>query len=178
VDESDELSLTEAARILGVRQHRLIYLCERGVVFPDRGRAKGRGSSRRFSRRNLLDFSIALRLRGAMVPMALAAAFVRVLRFFESKVSAEIAGFRLPEGLTLPSSPSLRAFVVEGQRLFFAIVGSGEAGKVFGPVDLRKVGRSRRPDFPLTRSQSINGAAAVKIEIDVSAICRALAARD
>jgi hypothetical protein len=173
VDESDELSLTEAARILGAPQHRLIYLCERGVVHPDHGSAKGRGSSRRFSRRNLLDFAIGLKLGDSLVPMALAAAFVRVLRLFESKVAAEIKGFELPDGLTLPSSPSLQAFVVEGQKLYFTICRSGET-KVFGPVDLRKVGPRGRPSFRLTRVPAINGSAAVKMEIDVSAICRSL----
>jgi len=57
------LSLTEIARLLGEPQHRLIYLCEKGVVVPGHGDASGRGSSRRFSRRNLLEFAVALRLQ-------------------------------------------------------------------------------------------------------------------
>ncbi len=62
-DRAGEWTLTEAARLLEVPQHRLIYLCEKEVVQPDLNDATGRGSSRRFSRRNILEFAVALRLR-------------------------------------------------------------------------------------------------------------------
>jgi hypothetical protein len=61
--QSEQWTLTEAAGLLREPQHRLIYLCEKGVVRPDYEDAKGRGSSRRFSARNLLEFAVALRLR-------------------------------------------------------------------------------------------------------------------
>jgi DNA-binding transcriptional MerR regulator len=71
-------TLTEAARLLGEPQHRLIYLCEKGVVEPDVQDAGGRGSSRRFSNRNLLEFAVALRLRELELPAAVIAAVVHV----------------------------------------------------------------------------------------------------
>ena len=51
-----EWTLSEAARLLRQPQHRLIYLCEKAAVIPDYADAHGRGSSRRFSARNLLEF--------------------------------------------------------------------------------------------------------------------------
>ena len=63
-------TLSEVARLFGQPQHRLIHLCEKGVVRADFEEARGRGSSRRFSRRNLLQLAVALKLRELMVPVA------------------------------------------------------------------------------------------------------------
>ena len=92
--------------MLGVPQHRLIYLCEKGVVQPDVQDAKGRGSSRRFSARNLLEFAVALRLRGLEIAASFVAAVIYVLRAFEGSVRKEIPGFRLPGSLRTPSPPT------------------------------------------------------------------------
>src|SRR4029450_9323656 len=94
-----EVTLTEAARLLGEPQHRLIHLCEKGVVVPDISEAQGRGSSRRFSPRNLLEFALALRLRATMIPVAAVAAVIHVLKTFERQVAKDLPGFTLPEGL-------------------------------------------------------------------------------
>ena len=83
VGNSGEWTLTEAARILGKPQHRLIYLCEKGVVQPDVQDAEGRGSSRRFSARNLLEFAVALRLRDLEIAASFVGAVIHVLRAFE-----------------------------------------------------------------------------------------------
>jgi DNA-binding transcriptional MerR regulator len=65
-----EWFLSETARLLGQSQHRLIHLCEKGVIVPDLGEAGGQGSSRRFSARNLLEFEVALKLRELTVPVS------------------------------------------------------------------------------------------------------------
>src|SRR3990172_507062 len=96
---SGEWTLTEAARALGEPRHRLIYLCEKGVVQPDLQEAEGRGSSRRFSARNLLEFAVAMRLRDLELPAGLVAAVVHVLRAFEGAVRKQIAEFHLPGSL-------------------------------------------------------------------------------
>src|SRR3972149_6096903 len=96
---SGEWTLTEAARLLGEPQHRLIYLCEKGAVQPDLQDAEGRGSSRRFSARNLLEFAVALRLRDLEIPAALVGAVIYVLRGFERSVRRQIADFPLPDSL-------------------------------------------------------------------------------
>ena len=70
-------TLSEIARRLDVPQHRLIHLCEKGVVVPDVHEAAGRGSSRVFSSRNFLELAVALRLRDMMLPVAAIGAVVR-----------------------------------------------------------------------------------------------------
>ena len=90
MDSRREWSLSEAARLLHEPQHRLIYLCEKGVIVPDLGEAEGRGSSRRFSSRNLLEFALALRLRELTIPVGTVAAIVHVLRRFEKTVAEHL----------------------------------------------------------------------------------------
>ena len=125
---SGNWSLTEAARLLEEPQHRLIYLCEKGVVAPDVQDAEGRGSSRRFSNRNLLEFAVALRLRDLELPATLIAAVVHVLRAFEGAVGREIRGFHLPGSLRAKGAPDLRVVIGDGRRLYFTLgAGAGPA---------------------------------------------------
>src|SRR3989304_8293844 len=102
-----EWTLSESARLLGEPQHRLIYLCEKGVIVPEFSNAKGRGSSRRFSARNLLDFAVVLKLRELTLPVDTVAAIIHVLRAFETKVADEIIGFDLIHGLRGKNAPDL-----------------------------------------------------------------------
>lgn len=114
-------TLTEIARRLGAEQHRLIHLCEKDVVLPDFGGAAGRGSSRRFSGRNLLEFSIALRLRKLQLPLASIRGILYVLREFEAKVAKKIPGFALPDSLREASAPELRIIVSDGEAIYFTL---------------------------------------------------------
>lgn len=140
-DSSAEWTLTEVAQILGEPQHRLIYLCEKGVVRPDLQDAEGRGSSRRFSARNLLEFAVALRLRDFELPAGLVATVVHVLRAFEGAVRRrQIAGFRLPESLRSARAPDLRVVIGDGHRLYFTLGDGSGSPKVYGGVDLRDLG--------------------------------------
>src|ERR1035441_4535125 len=75
-----EWSLAQISRLLQEPQHRLIYLCEKRAVVPDRGDARGRGSSRGFSERNILEFALALRLRRLELPVPVVAAGGRACR--------------------------------------------------------------------------------------------------
>jgi len=102
---ADIWTLTEAARLLGEPQHRLIYLCEKGVVEPDIQDAEGRGSSRRFSNRNLLEFALALRLRDLELPATLIGAVVHVMRAFEAAAAKELRGYRPPDSLQATHAP-------------------------------------------------------------------------
>ena len=70
-------------------QHRLIHLCEKGVVVPDVHGAAGRGSSRVFSSRNFLELAVALRLRDMMLPVAAVGAVIHVLEAFEQRLRKE-----------------------------------------------------------------------------------------
>lgn len=139
-----EWSLSEAGRLLGQPQHRLIYLCEKGVVLPDLGDARGRGSSRRFSARNLLEFEVALRLRGLTVPVGSIAAILYALRAFEAKVGRQISGFRLPEGLRAGRAPDLRVLVTDEGRLYFSLGAGAGSRKLYGGIDFSRLAASRR----------------------------------
>jgi DNA-binding transcriptional MerR regulator len=139
-----EWSLSEAARLLGQPQHRLIYLCEKGVIVPDLGEARGRGSSRRFSSRNLLEFEVALRLRELTVPVSSIAAVLYALRGFEAKVARESPGFRLPDGLRSGRAPDLRVMLTDQGRLYFSLGPERGGRKIYGGLDFGRLAASRR----------------------------------
>lgn len=130
-------TLSEVARLVEQPQHRLIHLCEKGVVRADFEEAKGRGSSRRFSRRNLLQFAVALKLRELMVPVAPIAAVVHVLDAFERVLGRNIPGFTLPDSLVAPGAPELRVIITDGRTLFFALHPRKGEAKLFGGIDLK-----------------------------------------
>jgi DNA-binding transcriptional MerR regulator len=140
-----EWTLSEAARLLGTPQHRLIYLCEKGVVHPDLEDAKGRGSSRRFSARNLLEFAIALRLRALDLPAPVVGAITYTLRAFERQVQQQQPTFRLPESLRGAGAPDLRAMITDGC-LYMSLRTANAAASLYGGVDLKTlVGHTRSP---------------------------------
>ena len=154
-------TLSEVARLFGQPQHRLIHLCEKGVVRADFEEARGRGSSRRFSRRNLLQFAVALKLRELMVPVAPIGAVVHVLGAFERILAREMPGFRLPDSLAELGAPELRVIITDRRSLFFALHPKKGAPKLFGGVDLDALaaegpavaGRVSRRLRPVTPSQ-------------------------
>ena len=137
-----EWTLTEAARLLGEPQHRLIYLCEEGVVQPDLEDAKGRGSSRLFSAHNLLEFAIALRLRALEIPVLSIGAITYTLRAFEHKVQQQMPDFCLPYSLRGAGAPDLRVVLKEG-RLYLTLGTGKNPPKVYGGVDLKKLSKDK-----------------------------------
>src|SRR6266540_733830 len=144
--------LTEAAKLLDVPQHRLIYLCEKGVIQPDFQDAEGRGSSRLFSGRNLLEFAVALRLRDLELPVGVVGGILFVLRAFERNIASDIPDFRLPHSLAGPRAPDLRVLISDGRRLFFLLrTGKKEAPKLFGGIELKDLDGSAAAK-PLRRS--------------------------
>ena len=144
-------TLSQVARLLGEPQHRLIYLCEKGVVQPDIQDAEGRGSSRRFSGRNLLEFAVALRLRELEIPASFVGAVIHVLRVFEKSVRRQRPEFHLPESLRDPRAPDLRVVIGNGRRLYFTLGASGSPPKVYGDLDLRELDPSRKSTRALER---------------------------
>lgn len=127
-----DVPLTEAARLLDHPQHRLIYLCEQRVVRPELGDASGRGSSRRFSARNLLEFAIALRLRDLRVPVSVLQAVVHILGVFEKQ-----SGSTLPECLLVDPAPDLRVLIRDGRFLLASLRAASDAPRRFGCIDLQ-----------------------------------------
>lgn len=96
MDVEEPITLKEVQLRLGVPQHVLIHLCEKGVIAPDFAETSGRGKSRKFSERNVYEFAVALALRRLELPVATTALVVRVLRSFMRAVSRAIPGIELP----------------------------------------------------------------------------------
>jgi hypothetical protein len=177
-------TLTQASRALAVPQHRLIHLCEKRVVVPDVRDARGRGTSREFSKRNLFEFAIAVEMRRLELPVSFIQAVLRVLRSFETEAAASIAQFVLPDSLVAPGSPQLTLIIVEGERLYFRLEPEEGASRVFGGIDIRHPrarGRARRHQgigrLEPTDAEKVLGAARTRTEIDLSRIAGDLAAR-
>lgn len=182
-----EWSLSDAARLLRQTQHRLIYLCEKRVIVPDHADASGRGSSRRFSARNLLEFEMALRLRELTVPVGSIAAILYALRAFEARVRQQIPGFSLPDGLRTGQAPDLRIVVTDEGRLYFSLGRGTARPKLYGGIDFGRLATSRRtrrrsrartggpslelPAFPAGRSAEM---AKARVEVSVTRIARDL----
>lgn len=133
-------TLADLAERLGVAQHRLIYLCEKGVAAPDLQDASGRGSSRVFSSRNVLELAVALRLRDMMLPVSAVQAILQVLRTFERQLERELPGFSLPESLRDEdeSAPDLRIVLSDGRSIFFSLGGTGAQAKLFGGISVEE----------------------------------------
>ena len=136
--KKDEITLTETSKLLQVPQHRLIYLCEAKVIIPDRSDAKGRGSSRRFSERNLLEFSIALTLSEFHVPANISAKIIATVQMFTKEVEKLLPNFRFPFSLTDANAPQINLLVTNGTRLFFVLNFTDARPIVLGGVDLSK----------------------------------------
>lgn len=132
-------TLSEVAVRLDVPQHRLIHLCEKDVVAPDLQDASGRGSSRVFSSRNLLEFAVALRLREMMLPVAVVRPIVHVLHAFDGRLKRELSGFSLPDGLRDTSAPDLRIILSDGRFIYFSLERNGRDKKLFGGISLGQV---------------------------------------
>ena len=138
--QKSEWTLTEIARSLNQPQHRLIYLCEIGVIIPEFSDAQGRGTSRRFSARNIFEFSIALTLSEFHFPAAISAKFLYAVRIFEVGVTSRgIKDFSLPHSLRDAQSPELVAIITNGSVLSFSLGIPGKLKTVFGGVDIGNI---------------------------------------
>jgi DNA-binding transcriptional MerR regulator len=142
--EDKTFSLPEVARRLGVPQHRLIHLCEKGVVVPDVHDASGRGSSRVFSPRNVLELAVALRLRDMMLPVTAAGAVVHVLRAFGEQIERALPHSSLTESLRDKRAPDLRVIISDGHTVYFWLATAGQKPKLFGGIRLDELSGNGR----------------------------------
>jgi hypothetical protein len=174
----DRLTLTQAARALGVPQHRLIHLCEKRVVVPDLDEARGRGSSRGFSRRNLFEFAVALELRRLELPVGMVRAVLAVLRSFERAAQKTLPRFALPDSLVGPTGLEVSVLLIDGSQLYFTVAKGRTAPTVLGGVDIPRRGdrvRTTRPRrlAPLKARRAIESAK-TRTEVNLTRIARAL----
>jgi len=120
--DDEPIALKEVQLRLGVAQHVLIHLCERGVIEPDFAETSGRGKHREFSRRNLFEFGVALAVRRLELPVATAAMLVRLLRTFTRAVAKAVPEFELP-GALLAHGTELALHLYDGHRLILQAQG-------------------------------------------------------
>ena len=118
------ITLKEVQLKLGVPQHVLIHLCEKGVIVPDFAETSGRGKRREFSRRNLFEFGVALALRAFEVPVATTAFVVRLLRSFERATAKSLDGFELLPFIA-ESGGDIELCLFDGRTLVFGARGGG-----------------------------------------------------
>ena len=136
---SHDWTLTRVARALGEPQHRLIYFCEHDVVRPDHRDARGRGSSRVFSARNVLEFAVALRLRDLQIPVSALRALLRALRGFEEAAKAKEPEFELPKSLRERDPPEVRVVIGDGRYLYVSVAYRGRGPVLISRTDLQSV---------------------------------------
>lgn len=170
--------MTDAARLLDEPAHRLIYLCEKGAVVPDVDAGGGRGSSRRFSARNLLELAVALRVRDAFLPVEVAGAVVHLLRAFEREAAKAQKGFALPHGLLNSGAPQLVVVIRDGTQLYCELRPNRGDSKVYGPVDLAGLGGTSGRRRTVLRKLGGRGHEAagglVRVEVDVTGVATQL----
>ena len=178
-------TLSDIARRVDVPQHRLIHLCEKGVVVPEIHDAAGRGSSRVFSENNFLELAVALRLRDMMIPVSVVAAIVHVLRRFGQELEAGLDGASLAESLSGPNSPELRVIISDGHAIYFLLGLPDKKAKLFGGIPLAVTSGSAAWDARVQeRGTSAvyghhifggpEGSKFARLELSVTAIARAL----
>jgi DNA-binding transcriptional MerR regulator len=168
-------TLSQAARLLRQPQHRLIYLCEKKAVLPDFADATGRGSSRRFSARNLLEFSVALRLRDLDLSVDAVKAILHTLRSFEKTARKETPDFDVVDDLRKAGAPELRVLVAEGPRIYFTLGSPGRAPRVFGGVALPKgAARPGLSSVAELAAKATPSAVQAKVEVNVTQVAKSL----
>jgi DNA-binding transcriptional MerR regulator len=179
-------TLSEIARRLDVPQHKLIHLCEKGVVVPEIHDAAGRGSSRVCSANNFLELAVAVRLREMMLPVSVVGAMVHVLRRFGEELRQGSDPPSLPESLRGPRSPELRIILSDGKAIFFSLASTGQKASVFGGVPVAAVlaagsawdgtveGRSTKVTGGNHPFGGPEGSEFARMELSVTSVARAL----
>jgi len=165
------ITLKEVQLRLGVPQHVLIHLCEKGVIEPDFAETSGRGKRREFSERNVFEFAVALALRRFQLPVATTALVIRVLRSFLRAIGKAAPEFE-PVGSLVHGNLALTLFLYGGDSLVLSARGSA----LRQPLILRsKVPQSVTSDKPIVRIEKLAelpGEFAIRLEVDLTAIAK------
>ena len=178
-----EWTLTQIARLLDQPQHKLIYLCEKGVILPDGLDAKGRGSSRRFSARNLFEFMVALKLGEFHIPTKLTTNVLRALRSFDKHLGTSYPMLKLPYSLRIPKSPEVKIILINGSHLYFSIGKEDKTTRYIGGLDLldynesftssKNVENLSNTRFPIERIETFpNEAKIAFFELNLSQVAK------
>lgn len=170
--EGESITLKEVQLRLGVPQHVLIHLCEKGVIVPDFAETSGRGKRREFSERNVFEFAVALTLRELELSVSSTAFVIRLLRSFERATAKLVPGFVLPGSLT-DNSIELSLHLYAGRQLVFRAAGKPLRAPLLLRVPLGDTAEPARPRFEkLTEMPAEYDA---RLELDVTRIARRIA---
>ena len=123
--EEKTFTLGKIQEILDTPQHTLIHLCEKGVIVPDFSDAEGRGKSRRFSMRNLVEFAVVLHIRKFQIPVLTTRAIMIVLKKIEDRVQKDVPNFSILD-MGRKDHPQLTAYVEAEANLIFSVFFPGE----------------------------------------------------
>ena len=138
-------TMRDVVRILEVPKYRIIYFCNAQVVRPFKD-AIGRGKVRRFSARNLLEFSLAVTLLDSDVPTSHAQRIVVGVGKFEASMRKLDPSFRIPSALAADGAPELRAVIGDGRYLSFVLnLPDGKSKVSSVSLDLRSGSKARSP---------------------------------
>lgn len=169
----EPIALKEIQLRLGVPQHVLIHLCEKGVIEPDFAETSGRGKRREFSERNVFEFGVALALRRFDLPVAMTALVVRLLGEFARSVGKASPGFALPESL-VDRNVELAVHFYDGDLLVLTAGGSGFRKPLL--LSARVAGGARAGAKPrVARLERLPGSFEAHLEINLTEIARRLA---
>lgn len=165
----EPVSLKQVQLRLGVPQHVLIHLCDKGVVEPDFADAGGRGKRRKFSQRNVFEFGVALTLRRFEISVAETALVVRLLRSFEDAIRRTVASFALAPAL-VGGRLKLSLNLFDGDRLVLDASGPALRKALILGVSLRT---AATPPATPPRVESLGGLPSefdARIEINLTRI--------
>ncbi len=167
----EPITLKEIQLRLGVPQHVLIHLCEKGVVEPDFAGTSGRGKRRGFSRRNLFEFGVAIALRRFELPVAMAAFIVRTLRSFGRAAAKASPGFALPGSLA-SGAVDLALHIYDGELLALTARGSGFARPLILSAKIGDPSRAADSVPRVTKLDELPDAYEAHLEVNISRIAR------
>jgi hypothetical protein len=171
MEAGEPITLKEVQVRLGVPQHVLIHLCEKGVIDPDFGDTTGRGKRREFSERNVFEFGVALALRRLGLPVATAALLIRILRSFARATAKAIPGFELP-GALLPGKLQIRVLFHDDGRLVLAVDGEPLRKPLVLGARAPKDWTGAGPSVRLQRLPSIPASYEARVDLDLAEIAR------
>ena len=171
ISKNDEqLTLGQIQECLDVPQHVLIHLCEKGVILPDFSDTDGRGRARLFSKRNLIEFAIALHIRKFQIPVMVTKPIIAVLRKFEEKVNKKIGGFSLVDLGKSPIHPKLIVYIEEGESLIFSL--KSKDNSMLLKCSISAIEQSKAIHFAILDKLSHNYTS--RLEINISKITESL----
>ena len=162
-----EMTLKEIQFKLGTEQHRLIHLCEKGVIEPDFQQTEGRGRWRRFSKRNLFEFALALELRKYEMPVQFVGVCIRLMRSFEKSVQKLDPKVQIPDSI-IKGKFTLRIF--DGEYLVFSI-----GSKVNLGFNLKKLLSGQAKQMKPEKMTKLPTDFSSQLEVNLSEIVKKLA---